>query len=162
MPHTGGTAVSLRRFVGDSYDLPMPGRTGALIAGRYRLVEPVGHSSTGQVWRARATNCSTGDVAVREIPLPAQPPQEHADLLAAAMGEARAAARLDHPGVVAIYNVVEHDHAPWIVMRFVAGQPLTTEIARLAACPGGEPPGSASRSRTHSRTRTPPASCTAT
>jgi hypothetical protein len=46
------------------------------------------------------------------------------------MREARSAASVNHPSAVAVYDVVDHDGRPWLVMEYVEGETLADEIRR--------------------------------
>ena len=92
---------------------------GHLLAGRYRLSEVIGHGGMGVVWRAR-DELLDRDVAVKEVVWPANfTEHEKQTACRRATREAQVAARLNHHNVVRIYDIVEEDDHPWIVMELL-------------------------------------------
>jgi serine/threonine protein kinase len=83
----------------------------------------------GAVWAAHDELLGR-DVAIKEIWVhgPADAPVDD-KLARRALREAQAAARLRHPGIVTIHDVVTEDGRPWIVMELVPGRSLAEEIA---------------------------------
>ncbi|MDG9718333.1 serine/threonine-protein kinase [Streptomyces sp. DH24] len=97
---------------------------GRLLAGRYRVTAQLGRGGMGVVWRAEDEVLGR-EVAVKELRTytDADAP-ELADLRLRMQREARAAARVRHPGVVAVHDVTEVDGRPLIVMELVDGPSL--------------------------------------
>ncbi|WP_351226439.1 serine/threonine-protein kinase [Streptomyces sp. NPDC002133] len=100
------------------------GADGRLIGGRYRLVARLGHGGMGTVWRAH-DEVVDRDVAVKEPRVPEHLGERERETVYLRMQrEARAAARISHPSVVTMHDVVIEDGKPWIVMELVRGQSL--------------------------------------
>ena len=103
--------------------------TGRVIAGRYRLEEPIGRGAMGTVWRAWDEILGR-EVAVKELRISdGLPPDERAKAYQRTHREARTAARLSHPGVVTVFDVAEEDGRPWIIMELVAARSLDQIIS---------------------------------
>ena len=97
---------------------------GSLVAGRYRLAEQLPGAGMGTVWRAH-DDLLDRPVAAKEIMLPPGLAQDELDELRhRTVHDARTAARVRHAGIVAVYDVVEQDGRPWIVMEFVPSESL--------------------------------------
>ncbi|MDH6447892.1 MULTISPECIES: protein kinase [unclassified Streptomyces] len=103
---------------------------GRLLAGRYRVMAQLGRGGMGVVWRA-VDEVLGREVAVKELRTytDADGP-ELADLRLRMQREARAAARVRHPGVVAVHDVAEVDGRPLIVMEMVDGPSLDAVLRK--------------------------------
>ena len=101
-----------------------------VVVGRYRLARPLGRGGMGAVWQAHDTLLGR-DVAIKEIWFPSagNGPVDPADpLIRRALREAQAAARLRHPGIVTVHDVVTDEGRPWIVMELISGQNLAEAV----------------------------------
>ncbi|MFG2723685.1 serine/threonine-protein kinase [Streptomyces canus] len=94
---------------------------GRVIAGRYRLQERLGSGGGGHVWLAEDEDLQVR-VAVKEIAVPHESDGPGDDPVRRGRREALKAAQLrEHPNVITVYDVVEDDDRPWIVMEYLPG-----------------------------------------
>jgi len=101
---------------------------GTLLAGRYRLADPIGRGGMGRVWRAHDEVLHRA-VAIKELTAALYVSEsDQAVLLARTRAEARAAARINHSAVVTVHDVLDHDGRPWIVMELVEGRSLADAV----------------------------------
>jgi len=94
--------------------------------GRYCVECEIGRGAMGVVYRARDPTIDR-DVAIKTISLAGQDSADELEYRERFLQEARAAGRLSHPGIVAIFDAAEEPESrePFLVMEYVGGEPLS-------------------------------------
>src|SRR5689334_15241626 len=106
----------------------MPLREGSVLGARYRLVALIGRGGMGTVWHAY-DELLDRDVAVKAMLIASElTTDEYEVLYTRTLREARLAARLSHPGIVTIHDVIKEDGRPWIVMELISARSLDEMI----------------------------------
>ncbi|MFE1013680.1 serine/threonine-protein kinase [Streptomyces sp. NPDC058794] len=107
---------------------PRTDKSARLLAGRYRLGDVLGRGGMGTVWRAEDETLGR-TVAVKELRFPGNiDEEEKRRLITRTLREAKAIARIRNNSAVTVYDVVEEDDRPWIVMELVEGKSLAEAI----------------------------------
>src|SRR3954453_18561015 len=108
------------------------------IGGRYRLDETLGRGGIGVLWRA-SDQLLQRDVAVKEGRFPSGLSGEERQALSErTLEEARQVAAIDIAAAVRVFDIVEQDGRPWVVMELVEGEPLTDVLGREGKLPSAE------------------------
>ncbi|MGW6907182.1 protein kinase domain-containing protein [Streptomyces sp. NPDC054940] len=117
-------------------------REERVIAGRYRLGQRLGSGGGGDVWLAEDEELRVR-VAVKEIDVPREPKGSGDESADRGRKEALKAAQLrEHPNVITVYDVVEDDGRPWIVMEYLQGtRDLRAVVNERGSLPSDEVAG---------------------
>ncbi|MBP2328587.1 serine/threonine protein kinase [Kibdelosporangium banguiense] len=117
--HPAGSGSSSTQSRPSSSATASPRAHTRLVAGRYRLFDVAGCGGSGVVWRAM-DDVLGRQVAVKElVPIPGLIPSEQQILQERVRREARTAARLNHPHIITVHDMIEDDGRPWIVMELL-------------------------------------------
>ncbi|MEU7004689.1 serine/threonine-protein kinase [Nonomuraea sp. NPDC046570] len=100
------------------------------IGGRYRLTEEAGRGGMGVVWRA-FDQLLHREVALKELTLIGEAEAVRRRVLR----EARLAARLTHPSIITVHDLVEEQGKLWIVMEYLDGMSLHDLLSQVGTLP---------------------------
>ncbi len=102
---------------------------GSIVGERYRLDQPIGRGRAGIVWLAFDTRLFR-TVAVKRMYLPVGLPPDRAEQARAmAMEEGKAAARIDHPCAITVYDVLPDGQDVWLVMEYIPSRGMSVFLA---------------------------------
>jgi eukaryotic-like serine/threonine-protein kinase len=112
-----------------------------LVVGRYRLFRRIGSGAMGVVWEGHDERLNR-PVAVKKLLLhPDLLPRKAADAVARCLREGRIAARLNHPNAIAVFDVVDEDDVPCLVMEYLPSRSLAMVMAEEGTLPPVEAAG---------------------
>ncbi|MGD8412945.1 MAG: serine/threonine-protein kinase [Candidatus Latescibacterota bacterium] len=110
------------------------GVASGAVAGRYEVVEELGHGANGVVYRANDAVLGR-EVALKEL----TGRLSDGDVIAPRFRqEARALARLNHPNIVQVYDFIEHDGRMWMAIELVEGGTLASLLERRTRLPAAD------------------------
>ncbi|HEY8205455.1 MAG TPA: protein kinase [Pyrinomonadaceae bacterium] len=92
--------------------------------GRYEIRSQIGEGGMGEVYRARDEKLNR-DVAIKVLPVAYS---QDAERLKRFEQEAQAAGSLNHPNILAVYDVGEHEDAPYVVSELLEGETLREKL----------------------------------
>src|SRR6266705_4477381 len=93
--------------------------------GRYEIRSKIGEGGMGEVYRARDEKLNR-DVAIKVLPASFS---QDVDRLRRFEQEAKAAGVLNHPNITAVYDIGQHDNAPYVVQELLEGETLRSVLA---------------------------------
>ena len=102
--------------------------------GHYEILSPLGAGGMGEVWRARDTRLDR-EVAIKVLPASFA---NDTDRLRRFEQESRATSALNHPNILTVYDIGEHEGTPYIVAELLEAEPnapLTVEVNWAARAP---------------------------
>ena len=109
-------------------------RAGDVVAGQYRVAGCLAHGGLGWIYLARDERVEGRWVVLKGLLQAGDP-----DAMAAAVAERQFLARVEHPNVVQIHNVVEHAGNAYIVMQYIGGRTLRTVLLERRDANEGRP-----------------------
>lgn len=113
----------------------MPEQQKRLLAERYELITPIGRGTMGTVWRAHDRALGR-EVAIKEIRQdPGLTEEQRVELRERMVREGRTAARISHPSVASIHDVLIQDNSPWIIMELVEARSMEQVIEEEGPLP---------------------------
>jgi serine/threonine-protein kinase len=107
---------------------------GTVLAGRYRIVAPIGRGGMGEIYRAEDLRLGQ-PVALKFL---AGAVANDLRLLERLVEEVKIGRQISHPNVCRLYDIVETDGHRFLVMELVDGEDLASLLRRIGRLPGGK------------------------